>query len=431
MNEPQVQIKTPPPAVIITASDFRKKVSQMKSWMPHKIPTNRDRLELYALHKQAVASDAPSTLKVTKSSSPAERAKLNAWKTKRGLTQSQAMAAYCTEADRQFNVYGTAGHTGSGGSGSGSNSKTYTTTQTPIHTPMDHHSDDGASTSTASASASASVLLTPRGLAAVPLLCAAASEPRSSYLKRLENTIALSSNKSNGNGNDSDNDNSHGNGNETVGGGWWSRQEALCGDPDTIFCLPETILLTTAIFVEQLSLSLASNSTWKNTLDTFRIKPTVLQSLLWPLHNVLLVIWIEIIFGSTCIMSAIILLKTMFMGSKRTGVTISTIFSQEIRPCRRGTGSLCVPHQPPTVRLLGLILYPLGMICALAEGVVDVVVPYLGENTALLVGSGTYVVVMVMLSWYWFLVLPWMTIGSGVLAIGLGWCFGLIELAKM
>lgn len=365
----------------ITAADFRKKVAQMKTWIPNRTPTNRDRLELYALHKQAVASDAPESAQPNKSASPAERAKFNTWKTKRGLTQNQAMTAYILEADRQILVYGTAPST------------------TPTNTPEDmNNNSDNASTTTSS------VLLTPRGLAAVPLLCAAASEPRVAYLKRLQNNVAS---------------------NET---GWWVRQEPLCGDPGTIFALPEVLVLTIAILVERLSLFLLSDYS-RNILDAFFLRPAVIQSLLWPLHNVLLVAWIMVIFLSTLTGSALFTFKTMLLGSKRTGVALESIFTQEIRPCKRGTGSLCLPHQAATVRFLGLVLYPLGMVCDFADGVMTKVP--LGEQTGLVLGSGAYFLASLMLWWYWFVALPWIAIGGIGLSFSLGWCFGLIELANM
>lgn len=364
----------------VSASDFRKKVAQMKSWIPNRTPTNRDRLEIYALHKQAVASDAPDSISPTKSASPAEKAKFNTWKSKRGLTQSQAMTAYIIEADRQIAVYGTA------------------PSVTPTNTPADEQNSDNGSNGTSS------VLLTPRGLAAVPLLCAAASESRTSYLKRLENNAV--SNES----------------------GWWTRQEPLCGDPGTVLALPEILVLTIAILVERLSLYLHSNTS-RNILDTFHLRPAVVQSLLWPLHNVLLVVWIMVIFLATLTGSSILTFKTMLLGSKRTGVTLENIFSQEIVPCKRGAGSLCLPHQTATVRFLGLALYPLGMICDLADGVMQKLP--LGQQMGLLLGSGTYLLASLMLWWYWFIALPWIAFGGLCFSFSLGWCFGLIELANM
>ncbi|EED93148.1 acyl-coa binding protein, partial [Thalassiosira pseudonana CCMP1335] len=63
-----------------------------------------DRLELYALHKQSVSSDAPS--KDPPDASVADKAKIAAWRNKRGMSQADAMQRYVEECDRQIRVYG-------------------------------------------------------------------------------------------------------------------------------------------------------------------------------------------------------------------------------------------------------------------------------------------------------------------------------------
>lgn len=389
---------SPPTGKPASASEFRAKVTQMKNWIPNRTPTNRDRLELYAFHKQAVASDAPEQMATTTASSsngtrknystsPAERAKYNAWKTKRGMSQSQAMTAYIIEANRQMNVYGTA------------------PSVTPTNTPEETNSNSNNNPDNASIGTS-SVMLTPRGLAAVPLLCAAASESRTSYLKRLEANVSSGEN------------------------GWWIRQEPLCGDPGTLFALPETIVLTIAILVERFSFSLFTGST-RQILDTLALRPAVVQSLLWPLHNILLVVWIKIIFLSTLTGSSVLTFKTVLLGSKRTGVTLDNIISQEVRPCKRGTASLCRSHQSATVRFLGLVLYPLGMVCNFADRAIMFALPLVGQQTGLLFGCSSFLIVSSLLWWYWYLFLPWVTIVGLCTAVCTGWCFALIELANM
>ena len=94
---------TPPLTTTTTttlASTFRAKTNSMKSWRPRNPPSNRDRLELYALHKQSVSGDAPATDDdVSSSSSVADKAKLAAWRTKRGMTQADAMQRYVEECE--------------------------------------------------------------------------------------------------------------------------------------------------------------------------------------------------------------------------------------------------------------------------------------------------------------------------------------------
>ncbi len=289
------------------------------------------------------------------------------------------MNAYILEADRQLLVYGTA------------------TSTTPTNTPAGDM-DENVSRS----GASASVMLTPRGLAAIPLLCAAASESRKSYLTRLGNTASS-------------------------GSGWWSRQEPLCADPGSLPALPETIVLTIAGLIEKASLYVQMDQSVRGVLDALHVGPGVVQSLVWPMHNVLLTIWMLVIFLSTLMGSAIVTLKTMFLGSNRTGVTLESVFSQEIRPCKNCAASLVEPHQAASVRLLGLVLYPLGFLCTISDRLGNRISSNSGAQ--LFTASGAYVVCTALFWWYWFLVLPWAAVGGLFIAFNTGWCFGLIELA--
>jgi hypothetical protein len=302
---------------------------------------------------------------------------VNAWRTKRGLSQSQAMNAYIVEANRQLQEYGTSDNT----------------------MPTDNAQEDEYGSA---ASGSQSVLLTPRGLAAIPLLCAAASETRQSYLARLNSTT-------------------------NTANGWWMRQEPLCADPGSISALPETAVLTIAVMLENINLYLQLDEGAKNVLNTVALRPGVVQSLLWPLHNSLLVVWMLIIFISTLTGSALVTFKTMFLGSKRTGVSLESIFSQEIRPCKNGADSLTESHQTACVRLLGLALYPLGFLCRFCDGIAEIIPMNAGAQ--LFAASGVYVTASAMFWWYWFLVLPWISMVGLCSAFSIGWCFGLIELA--
>ena len=74
---------------------------------PPRLPQNRDRLELYALHKQSIAGDAPphdGDVSLSSNSSGggavAERSKRAAWRAKRGMTRDVAMARYVEECER-------------------------------------------------------------------------------------------------------------------------------------------------------------------------------------------------------------------------------------------------------------------------------------------------------------------------------------------
>ena len=209
--------------------------------------------------------------------------------------------------------------------------------------------------------------------------------------------------------------------------GWWTRQEPLCADPGSIPALPEIIVLNVAALIEKVSLYLQLDPSAVKFLDALFIKPSVIQSLLWPMHNVLLVTWMMVIFLSTLVSSVLITFRTMLLGSKRTGVGLESIFTQEIRPCKNGTDSLTEKHQASSVRLLGLALHPLGFLCSFSDAVAEKIP--MSASTQLFVASGVYVACGSMFWWYWFLVLPWMSMAGMTLAFSVGWCFGLIELA--
>jgi len=397
---------------------FRSKVKIVKDWRPKIVLSRFDKLELYALYKQAVSGDAPLDPIIEPSSlhnldvCPLERAKLVSWQTKRGISQSQAMAAYIVEADRQILMHG-----------SDRAPSSYLTT-TPRNTPKDENERECSQHSSSES--------TPRGLAAAPLLCAAASESRRAYLQRLGSAAAAAGGGYSAN---------------KMSQGWWRRQEPLCGDPGTLFALPETILIAIATALESLSLSVngivtsttsASNAAESSftTISTtvsnasaaiiphLPMPSTVLQSLLWPLHNTFLVVWMLIIFLSTLLGSVTMASKTILLGDRETGTTLEDIFAQEIRPSMLAIKQLCARYQAVSVRLCGFALYPLCIISEFADHFRE---RWSCDNAA----SGIYVVLITSLWWYWVLVLPVIAFWALLTSIGFGWCFGLIELASI
>jgi len=394
-------------------SQFRAKVAEMRAWKPENPPSNRDRLELYSLHKQAVSGDAPdpTTASVSSKASIPEKAKMNAWRNKRGLSQPEAMNQYIAECDRQMKVYGvslasatasppgqqtpnnTPANTTKGGGGGGTTNGGISSDGqgglgSGSHNGMNSNGSMGSGNH-GDNSGSSGVLLTPRGLAAVPLLCAAASESRPAYLERIAKTSKVQ--------------------------GWWQKQEPLCADPGTSFSMPETFLILLASKAESISLLL------NDMEETFIIPASVIQSFLWPLHNVLLAIWIALIFICTLIGSATISLKTMILGANTTRVTLDTIFSEEILPGAKTAASLCEPHQAVPVRLVGLSLMPFVSICNVCYGVVN--------NIGIFPGSVLYVFTLIMTWFYWLTVLPWLAFAGLTISITSGWCFALIEMA--
>lgn len=317
---------------------------------------NRDRLELYALHKQAISGDAPSSLATQ---TPGERAKYTAWRAKSGIAQTEAMRLYIAESERQVRVYGL-------------------TPQTPENTPALENNVPGSGSNTQQQQQQ------PRGLAAIPLLCAAASESRNAYLRRLANTRPEQA--------------------------WWSRQEALCATPGSIFALPETIVIKVAALLEFISLNV-------ETSPIIPFPSPVVQSFLWPLHNCLLALWMGIILVYTAWTAGLDLLQTLLWGSRRTGLSLPGVWKDQILFSSTSVHTLTESHQPLSARLVGLVLLPFTVMTSITS------------SPPIVWSSILYCAALAMTWWYWCLFLPFTAfclLGSAVMA---GNCFALIELA--
>jgi len=315
---------------------------------------------------KSMNGDAPSVHSHNVSLS--EKAKLNAWKSKSGIPQVEAMNAYNSECDRQIRVYGKSLQ-----SVNSIGSSSYSGVTTPTNTPAATSSDSTNSPS-------------PSGFDAIPLICAAAGETRTAYLERLK---ATPSNR-----------------------GWWAKQEPLCADPGTLLSFPESVVIGIATKNESISLVVAPL--------LFGLLPSVLRSFLWPLHNVLLSIWIALIFVSTLVGSTFLIIKSFLFGSKRMeGVLVPTIFLQELFPSSRLASTLCEPHQAISIRLCGLALIPFSAICDLTERVI--------EKSGYVAGGLLYVFINFMTWWYWFCVLPWVALCGIGISLAAGCCFALID----
>lgn len=235
------------------------------------------------------------------------------------------------------------------------------------------------------------VLLCPRGLAAIPLLCAAASESKSAYLARLQMTRTEN--------------------------GWWAKQEPLCLESGNLLSLPERGVIFGASQVERLSLVLG------DVLgdDGAVVNARVLQAFLWPVHNCLLAVWIALILTTTIVGSCVMTCRTLLFGAKRTNAPLGRVLLEEIAPTARAIESLCEDHQVISIRVAGLCLLPVMMTCDFVGSVAG--------RVGVLVGSLCFVGVGLSGWWYWALVMPWLSLCALCLAMMSGWCFGLIEVA--
>ena len=200
---------------------------------------------------------------------------------------------------------------------------------------------------------------------------------------------------------------------------WWAKQEPLCLEVNNPLCIPERLILTLAAYVEKTSLVVSEYMGEGHAVSV--MSPRVLQAFLWPIHNVFLCCWISLILTTTYLGSMVMMCQTLLFGAKRTNTPLGRLFMEEVHPAARAVESLCEQHQVIGVRVSGLALMPLMMLCDLATSVVG--------RVGMLMGSLVFVGMGMASWWYWLCVLPWLAMCGLCLAVMSGWCFGLIELA--
>ena len=200
---------------------------------------------------------------------------------------------------------------------------------------------------------------------------------------------------------------------------WWAKQEPLCLEIDHPLSIPEKLLIGLASRVEGISLVLSNYMGDGRAVSI--MSPRVLQAFLWPLHNVLLCTWISLILATTCLGSMAAMCRTLLLGAKRTDAPLGRLFAEEVLPSARAVESLCEDHQAVGVRVAGLALAPLMMLCDVAASAAG--------RAGTLAGSAVFVGTGACGWWYWTCVLPWLAVCGLCLAVMSGWCFGLIELA--
>ena len=363
---------------------FREKVKLMQTWKPGSTPSNRDRLELYAYHKVAVSGDAPSSL--SNSANAAERAKYQAWRSKSGKSQEDSMRLYVQEADRQLRVYGSAAvpiphsntyHTNQESMSPNVNSRT------PQTTPANNNAGESSSVSNI-----------PRGIAAIPLLCAAVAESRKAYLRSLGQTSI-----------------------ETA---WWKRQESLCAPPGSLTALPESFLLSIARFIEHITLTPPGHGGGGVMLGGGGVNVrNLIASFCWPLHKCLLVCWMLIILYITTFRSALNTCGIIVWGSRRTGLSLNREWIEIVPLVGHSIQIMCESHQPLTCRLVGLMLLPFSSLVSFINRTI----------TNITLASSSMILILCVTWWYWLLTIPFLMGTLLCTAFSVGFCFVLIEFA--
>lgn len=468
----------------LLTSDFHSKVEFMATqWIPLSSPSNRDRLELYSLHKQATLGNAPSlSLAKMATTTPekcvAERSKYQAWKSKAGLSAVEAMTSYILEADRQIRVYGSKDPyvpsavvtmTLSAQKRKKRKMKQRQAEDDDDEDDDDESNDESSSTPSTSTSTSSrrnntdrSVPQTPqptprgginggtvndvastvssgsysnslqwqrqrnprqqplRGLAAIPLLCAAAGESRPAYIRRVTST--------------------------TLADGWWKRQVPLCvsskelqnrkakttekvspraptASPSmkttattvpvwSLVGLPELAVLQVAVLVENVTLKTAGLG-GKNI-------PFV-ASLLWPLHNSLLAVWVVTILYVTTLQIHYRIARSMIsLRQKEEQRALRKDLDDNAALLSQRVMYMSDKKQALSVRLLAMTLMPIPKILNVLNGICQ-------RNT---VAKSMLFTMFLMVSWwYWLLVVPTLIWCLLCTSIGAGVCFALIDLA--
>jgi hypothetical protein len=123
------------------------------------------------------------------------------------------------------------------------------------------------------------------------------------------------------------------------------------------------------------------------------MSPRVLQAFLWPVHNVFLCTWICLILATTYLGSLVMMCQTLLFGAKRTNAPLGRLFMEEVHPGARAVEALCEQHQAIGVRVAGLALMPLMMLCDLSTSVVG--------RMGVLAGSLVFVGMGLCSWWYW------------------------------
>jgi hypothetical protein len=190
-------------------------------------------------------------------------------------------------------------------------------------------------------------------------------------------------------------------------------------EPSNPLSLTEKLIIGLAEQVEKVSLLVGNFMGEGNTMSV--ISPRVVQAFLWPVHNIFLAVWILWILTCTYLGSVVMMSQTLLFGAKRTNTPLGRVFLEEINPSARAVESLCEQHQTIGVRLTGLVLMPLMLLCDLSNTVVG--------KAGILTGSVFFVSMGLFSWWYWICVIPWLAMCAVSVAVMSGWCFGLIELS--
>ena len=171
-----------------------------------------------------------------------------------------------------------------------------------------------------------------------------------------------------------------------------------------------------------------------------------MQSYLWPFHNVLLSTWMSVILTYMITSTSIQCMSTILMGSRRTGMTLHTIYSEQIIFIAQSIYTIMESHQPVSVRCIGLLFLPFTLVLRILRTInpslttssatpdsMSQLPPDVSSNSSLLMTCSVYSILIGMTLWYWIWLVPCVVIfGMDYICsiLLLGPCFAIIELAS-
>ena len=132
--------------------------------------------------------------------------------------------------------------------------------------------------------------------------------------------------------------------------------------------------------------------------------------------------------------AALELLQTVLLGSRRTGMTLESVWNDQVQFVAQSVHVLTESHQPLNARLMGLCLLPLTVLIQMASLLLSSSSSSSNEpessGSIMLLGTSLlYCGALTTTWWYWFLVLPFLMGWWITAAFVSGQCFALIEMA--
>jgi acyl-CoA-binding protein len=346
-------------------SEFLTKASSMRQWRPSSPPSNRDRLELYALHKQAASGDCDKPQPT--GDNKAERGKWSAWKSKSGLSQAEAMSRYVAECDRQIRVYGSLAGP------STSTVEKSEPTITPLSTPNPQLPPNSSYLS---------------GIDSIELLASAASESLPSYMSRLAVTSTGGQHANH----------------------FWARQIPLyAANANSVTGGMECGIIALGKHLEKVTSAPISFLPF--------IPLTSLHALSYPLHVILLTTWIVLIYLLALTSVSVLTAKTLLLGSSSSGYSLSQIDAGIIKKINHTVERIYTDSKYSLpVRAVGMVFISVNITTEVSSSLSAVA----GE----FVGSLAYVGILGCTWWYYYIVVPWLVMAmvwaSCIYGVGLG-----------